>query len=65
MESSVLKEVPLVADALSFTEVASELCKTVQVSFISSAELNKSADLLHLSTCFKEAAAIPGISKYH
>ena len=49
----------------SFAEVASKLCKAVKVSFISSAELNSSADLLHLSACFKQAAAIPGISKYH
>ena len=59
------RRVPVVADAQSFAQVASKLCKAVKVSFISSEELNRSADLLDLSTCFNEAAAIPGISKYH
>ena len=59
------RRVPVVADAVSFAKVASELCKAVKVSFISSEELDRSADLLDLSTCFQEAAAIPGISQYH
>ena len=59
------RRVPVVADAVSFAKVASELCKAVKVSFISSKELDRSADLLDLGTCFQEAAAIPGISKYH
>ncbi|PFX27712.1 putative gluconokinase [Stylophora pistillata] len=46
-------------------KVASALCKAVKVSFISSEELDKSPDLLDLSSCFQEAPAIPGISKYH
>jgi len=59
------RRVPVVADAVSFAKVASELCKAVKVSFISSEELDRSADLLGLSTCFQEAEAIPGISQYH
>lgn len=59
---------PVVADAVSFAKVASELCKAVKVTFNSSEELqsvDKSADLLDLSTCFQEAGAIPGILQYH
>ena len=41
------------------------MCKAVKINFISSKELDRSADLLDLSTCFQEATAIPGISKYH
>ena len=59
------RRVPVVADAVSFAKVTSELCKAVKVRFISSEELDRSADFLDLSTCFQGAAAIPGISKYH
>lgn len=59
------RRVSLVADVVSFAKVASELRKAVKVSFISSEELVRSAHLLDLSTCFQEAATIPGISKYH
>ena len=59
------RRVPVVANALSFADVAAKLCKSVNITFISSDEINRSADLLDLSTCFQEAVAVPGISKYH
>lgn len=59
------RKVEAVKDASSFAIVATNVCKSVTVTFVACEELEAAADLLGLKKCFSTAPAIPGIAKFH
>ena len=59
------RKVLAVKDAKSFSDVATKFCKSLSVSFITSEELDATANSLCLEKCFMSAPMLPGISKLH
>lgn len=59
------RKVPAVTDARSFYNVASVLNSAVAVSLIEKKAISEKAAELDITKCFKEAVALPGISRFH
>lgn len=56
------RKVEAAKDASSFANVATNVCKSVTVTFVACEELEAAADLLGLKKCFSTA---PAIAKFH
>ncbi|PFX27318.1 Sentrin-specific protease 1 [Stylophora pistillata] len=59
------RRAPPVTDAKSFHEVATKLNSSVSVHLMEKKEIRDRATSLGLSKSFKEAVALPGISRFH
>ena len=61
----IARKAAVVVDAKTFYLVAKQLQSSVNVSLIDKEQILKKSDELCLKTCFDEAPALPGISKFH
>lgn len=59
------RKAAVVVDAKSFYNVAKQLQSSVTVSLVDREQIGKKFIELCLKACFSEAAALPGISKFH